>query len=119
MKEYNLKHYAHIGDAVWEIFIRLYSIEKSNTQKGLHELTVSYVNADFQAKIHDLITDELKSSEKEILKRGQNLPLSVNKKNKQSIHRHATALEVLVGFLYLNDKKRLNELFEIIKSKAL
>lgn len=117
MKEYNLKHYAHLGDAAWELFIREYVIDIANTQKALHNLTVKYVNANFQALLLEKL--ELNEYEKEITKRGRNLPLSVGKKNNQNIHHFATAFEVLIGYLYINDKKRLNELFDFIKKEAL
>lgn len=117
MEKYNLKHYAHIGDAVWELFIREYVINVAKTQKALHNTTIKYVNANFQAEILEKL--ELKENEKELVKRGRNLPLSIGKKNNQATHRFATAFEVLVGYLYLNDKKRLEEIFEFIKKEAL
>ena len=117
MENYNLKHFAHIGDAVWELFIREHIIKLANTQKKLHELTVKYVNAEFQARTLNLL--ELNDKEKELVKRGRNLPLSIGKKNNQQIHHLATAFEVLIGHHYLEDKTRLNQLFEIIKEKAL
>ena len=117
MEEYNLKHFAHIGDAVWELFIREQVIKLANTQKKLHEFTVKYVNAEFQAKILNIL--ELNEDEAELVKRGRNLPLSVGKKNNQQIHRLATAFEVLIGHHYLEDKPRLNQLFEFIKEKAI
>lgn len=117
MENYNLKHYAHIGDAVWELFIREHTIKFANTQKGLHQLTIKYVNAEFQANVLEIL--ELNEEEKELIKRGRNLPLSVGKKNNQQTHRLATGFEVLIGYLYLNNKARLNEIFEFIKKKAL
>lgn len=117
MEKYNLKHYAHIGDAVWELFIREYIINYANTQKTLHNLTVKYVNAEFQSYILSVL--ELNEDEKELIKRGRNLTLSIGKKNNQQIHRLATAFEVLIGYLYLNNKSRLDELFEFIKLNAL
>lgn len=119
MKEYNLKHYAHIGDAVFELFIREFVINLANTQKAIHQNTIKYVNANFQSSLLNLLEEYLTEEEKEITKRGRNLPLTAQKKNNQNIHRHATAFEVLIGFLYLNNKERLNEIFEIIKTNAL
>ncbi len=117
MEKFNLKHYAHIGDAVWELFIREVVINYANTQKKLHELTTKYVNAGFQADILEKLV--LSKEEQELVKRGRNLPLSVGKKNNQHTHRLATAFEVLIGYLYLNNKERLDELFEFIKEKTL
>ncbi|MCD8024503.1 MAG: Mini-ribonuclease 3 [Candidatus Gastranaerophilales bacterium] len=119
MKEYNLKHFAHIGDAVWEVFIRKIVIDTVNVQKAMHEMTIRYVNAEFQAFIIEKITPNLKENELALVKRGLNLSLTAQKKNKQNIHRHANAFEVLIGYLYLNDRKRLDEIFEIIREKEL
>lgn len=117
MKEYNLKHYAHLGDAVWELFIREYVIDIVNTQKTLHNTTVKYVNAEFQANLLEKL--QLSENEKELVKRGRNLHLSIGKKNNQNIHHFATAFEILIGYLYINNKERLNELFDFIKKEAL
>jgi len=119
MPEYNLKHYAHIGDAVWELFIREYVITFSNTQKAIHSNTVRFVRAEFQASVLNFIKDFLSEDEKEIARRGRNLPLTPQKKNNPETHTQATALEVLTGYFYLNDKKRLSEIFEIIRKNAL
>lgn len=117
MESYNLKQYAHIGDAVWEVFIREYVIGYAKTQKTLHNETVKYVNAGFQASVLEKL--ELKNNEEELVKRGLNLHLASCKRNNQNIHRHASGFEVLIGYLYLNDKKRLDELFEFIQKEAL
>ncbi len=117
MIEYNLKHYAHIGDAVWDLFIREIAITKANTQKALHIETVKYVNAEFQASLLDKLP--LTEIELELTKRGRNLSLTPQKRNNPVIHHKATAFEVLIGYNYLNDKKRLEELFEFIRQIAL
>ena len=117
MEKYNLKQYAHLGDAVWELFVREYIIKIAKTQKALHLETVKYVNANFQAQIIEnlILTEE----ESKLIKRGRNLPLTDNKKNNQQVHRLATAFEVLIGYLYINNRERLNELFEFITKEAL
>ncbi len=113
--EYNLKQYAHIGDAVWELFVRELVIKTAQSQKAMHEATVKYVNANFQAHVIEIIDEFLNDEEKDISRRGRNLPITINKRCNPQIHRGATSLEVLVGYWYLNNKKRLNEFYEIIK----
>ena len=119
MTEYNLKQYAHIGDAVWELFIREFVIQKFSVQKTIHTETVKYVNADFQSSLIELLEPYLTDDEKELLKRGRNLSLTISKKHNPQTHRLATAFEVLIGYFYLNNKPRLNQIFEIINEKAL
>lgn len=115
MVEYNLKHYAHIGDAVFELFIRENVISQTTKQDKMHKLTTKFVNAESQAEILSKIKDFFTPEESEIIRMGHNLPITANKRNNQKIHRIATSFEVIVGYLYLNDKERLNELFSIIK----
>ena len=114
--EYNLKHYAYIGDCVWELFIRELVIKKTQRQDIMHKLSTKYVCASFQANILDKISDNLNGDELEIQKRGRNLKITINKRNNPQLHALATSFEVLIGYLYLNNKQRLSEIFEIIKS---
>ena len=115
--EYNLKHYAYIGDCVWELFIRESVIQKTKTQSTMHKLTTSFVNAQAQADILNKILDKLSDDELEIQKRGRNLKISINKKSNPKIHTLATSFEVLIGYLYLENKQRLNEIFELLKKE--
>lgn len=113
--EYDIKHYPYIGDCVWELFIRENVIKKTSNQKKMHELSTRFVCADFQASIINLILDKLTPDELSVQKRGRNLKISINKKNNPKIHALATSFETLIGYLYLNNKQRLDELLVEIK----
>ena len=113
---YNLKHYAYIGDCVWELFIREIIITKTQKQDLMHKMSTKFVNAQAQADILENIIDKLSEEELEIQKRGRNLKITINKKSNPKIHSLATSFEVLIGYWYLNDKKRLDEIFEIISN---
>ncbi len=116
MESFDLKRYAHLGDAVYEVFIRENVIFKTKSLNNMHKNTTAFVCADFQAKIAEIIFENfLNDEEKEIFRRARNLPLTVNKRNKPDIHRYATALECITGYFYLNNKQKLNEMFEIVK----
>ena len=112
---YNLKHYAYIGDCVFELFIREIIIKKTQKQDLMHKMATKYVNAQDQADILELIIDKLNEKELDIQKRGRNLKISINKKSNPKIHALATSFEVLIGYWYLNDKERLNEILKIIQ----
>ena len=114
---YNLKHYAYIGDCVFELFIREIVIEKTQKQDLMHKMSTKFVNAQAQADILENILEHLTEEELEIQKRGRNLKISINKKSNPKIHALATSFEVLIGYWYLNNKTRLNEIFEIIKAQ--
>lgn len=107
-----LKNYAHIGDAVWEVYVRNYVIRKTSNSKLLHKLTTDRVNATFQMKMLEFILNDLTEEENELARRGRNLPIPIGRKNIQHDYRLATAFEVLIGYWYIHDKNRLNYFYE-------
>lgn len=117
--EYTLKHYAHLGDAVWELFVRELVVMNVHSQKQMHESTVACVNADFQANMLEKIDYFLNEADRELIRRGRNLPTTINKKNNQKIHRAATAFEVFVGYLYVQEPERLGQLWGEIKDDIM
>ena len=72
-----LRNYAHLGDAVWEIFVREYVIFKTSNSKILHKMTTDRVNASFQAEMLHFISEDLTEEEHELARRGRNLPIPV------------------------------------------
>ena len=109
-----LKSIAHLGDAVYELYIRKKTIFLTPKIDKLHRLTTSLVNASFHADVVNYLTPYLSEDELSLLKRARNLSLTSSKRRDQSIHRLSTSLEALIGYLYLSDYKRLEELFAII-----
>ena len=111
-----LRNLAHLGDSVYELFIREYTITKTQNIKKLHKLTVSYVNAEFQAKLLEKIEPELSEKEADLVRRGRNIAVTTSKRINHKLHRIATAFEALLGYLYLHNKDRLNEILSLIKT---
>ena len=114
--EFSLKSYAHIGDAVWEVFVRNYVIKKTSNPKMLHKLTTDRVNASFQKNMLEYITNNLDESETELVRRARNLSIPVGRKSIQHDYRLATAFEVLIGYWYLHNKERLHLFFDIFSN---
>ena len=115
-EEFSLKNYAHIGDAVWEVFVRDYVIRKTSNSKQLHKMTTDRVNAAFQKELLEYISDFLTEEEQELVRRGRNLPIPVGRRGIQHDYRLATAFEVLIGYWYLHDKDRLNVFYDKFRS---
>ena len=115
--EYDLKHCAYMGDVVWEMFIREFVITKTTSQKLMHKMTTNYVNAQAQANFLEKIIQFLTPEELEIQKRARNLKITINKRNNPKIHALATSFEGLIGYWYLYDKSRLDEILEILKKE--
>lgn len=114
-EEFALKNYAHIGDAVWEVFVRDYVIHQTSNSKQLHKMTTDRVNATFQKDMLAFISDCLTEEEQELVRRARNLSIPVGRRAIQHDYRLATAFEVLIGFWYLHDKNRLNLFYEKFK----
>lgn len=106
----NLRNYAYLGDAVWELFVRERTVLKTENAKELHKITTDLVNAGFQCELLMAIQEELTEEEHEIMRRGRNLQVPVGRKSNQGDYRMATAFEVLIGWWYKKDKDRLEEI---------
>lgn len=116
MENFDLKRYSHLGDSVYEVFIRENIIFKTKSLNLMHKMTTSFVNANFQAKMAEIVYENiLDDNEKEIFRRARNLSLNINKRNNPNIHRYATAFEVIIGYFYLNDKEKLEKVFNTVK----
>ena len=114
--------WAYIGDAVYETYIREHLVNTTDLKPNrLHIEAIKYVSAKAQAQILEKIQDFLKDEEKEIVRRGRNTQNHHLPKNAEPAdYMHATALEALIGYLYLTkQEQRLNELLQkIIEIKA-
>ena len=115
-EELVLRNYAHIGDSVWEVFVRTYTIYKTSNSKLLHKITTDRVNATFQKDLLNIIIPSLTEDEQELARRARNLPIPVGRRSIQADYRQATAFEVLIGYWYLHDKERLEYIYELIKT---
>lgn len=114
-EELALRNYAHIGDSVWEVFVRTYTIYKTSNSKLLHKITTDRVNATFQKDLLNLLMPTLTEDEQDLARRARNLPIPVARRSIQADYRQATAFEVLIGYWHLHNKSRLEEISQIIK----
>ena len=108
---------AHLGDAVFELMVRSWlCLHGKATAKGLHKAAVHYVAAPAQARMVERIKPLLTEEEQDVFRRGRNAsPHSIPPAASREQYAAATALEALLGWLWLRgDKDRLNELFGIM-----
>lgn len=110
-KEVNLRNYAYLGDAVWELFIRNKTIFMTNNAQKLHQITTNYVKTQYQAELLHKIEQDLAEEEKDITRRARNLPIPVGRRNIQTQYRQATAFETIIGWWYIHDKSKLESFF--------
>lgn len=112
---------AYIGDAVFELLVRQFMIEKGLSQaEKLHKHTTAVVNAGAQSDLILAVKDELNDRELSIFKRGRNSPTATPAKHQKiSDYKRATGLEAVFGYLYLDGQtERLNELFRLMMDKV-
>ena len=110
----DLRNYAYLGDAVWELFIREKTITLTSNAKKLHEITTANVKASYQAELLHELEENLTDEEKDLVRRSRNLPVPIARRSNQSEYRQATAFEVLIGWWYSEDKQRLDEILKKI-----
>lgn len=114
MEEMNLKNYAYIGDAVWELYIREKTIRLTDNAKKLHQITTDKVKASYQAELLHFLEELLTEEEKDIARRGRNLSIPIGRRQNQGEYRQATAFETLIGFWHEHNAKRLEEILNIL-----
>lgn len=114
--EMGLRHLAYLGDAVWELFVRERTILQTPNAGILHKITTEKVKAAFQAELLQELDPQLTEEEKEIARRGRNLPIPVGRRSNQAEYRQATAFETLIGWWYYYDKNRLENVLQILEN---
>ena len=105
---------AHLGDAVYELLARTWLCAHGKaTGKGLHRATIELVRAEAQARRAEAILPMLTEEEQAVFRRGRNAQVhSIPAHASRAQYGTATAVEALLGWLYLKGRKdRANELF--------
>lgn len=105
---------AHLGDAVYELLARAWLCAHGRaTGRGLHRAAVELVKAPAQAERAEKILPLLTEEELAVFKRGRNAHVhTVPHSASRADYLRATALECLLGYLYLNGRReRINTLF--------
>ena len=107
---------AHVGDAVFELMVRVHLAAAGGKTGSLHHAAVGMVNAAAQAGDMEKLLPLLTEEEAEVFRRGRNVKVhSVPKHARLGDYHAATGLEALFGYLYLlGRRERLNALFALI-----
>ncbi|CCO07775.1 Mini-ribonuclease 3 [Desulforamulus hydrothermalis] len=104
---------AYLGDAVYELAVRRFLIAQGATKVNrLHREAVKYVRAGAQARALFALEDKLSEQELAVVRRGRNAKSGLPPKGADvAEYRHATALEALIGYLYLQGNEgRIDEI---------
>ncbi len=109
---------AHLGDAVFDLYVRELEILRSFSARQMHHKVTAIVRAARQAELLDAIAERLTEKEDDIVRRARNLKPAGYRKSGQGAYRKATAFESLIGYLYLTDKDRLAEILKLSMEAA-
>ncbi len=105
---------AYIGDGVYEIFVRKLMVTRGwAAADHLHRETVKYVRAESQAYAIKQIMDMLTPEEQDLIRRARNRKSVTKPRNADPVaYKMATAMEALIGYLFLTDQ--INRIEEIM-----
>jgi ribonuclease-3 family protein len=101
---------AYLGDAVYELYVRLHYLMPPKTPKGYHRAVTAQVRAEQQAAFLDTL--DLTPEEQEVVRRGRNAAGPPSRRLAPEIYQRATGLETLVGYLYLSNPERLTQILD-------
>jgi ribonuclease-3 family protein len=101
---------AYLGDAIYELYIRRFYLLPAKRIQAYHHQVVAQVRAEQQANHLRSLTPLLTSAELDVVRRGRNAATGRPKRLDLDVYQQATSLEVLIGYLYLTDPNRLNDL---------
>ena len=106
---------AHMGDAVFELLVRSWLCAHGGaTGRGMHKAAVRLVCAESQAEKAERILPLLTEEEQSVFRRGRNAQVhTVPHHASRAQYGEATALEALLGWLYLRGElERIEALFQ-------
>ena len=105
---------AYLGDSLYDLYVREHLIARGGKVRALHRQAIALVCAHAQAEALGRIMDRLTDAEKDVVRRARNAHQSPPKNADPGEYHHATALEALIGWLYVTGQRdRMNELLKL------
>ena len=117
IKEVSSNSLSFIGDAVYTLHVREHFLNlRYQASKTLQKKCNEYNSAKGQMRAYEKLKRHnfLNEKEEEIFKRGRNHITHIPKNGDLLSYETASGLEAVCGYLYLEDKERLEELFDLI-----
>ena len=116
IRDYTGLELAFIGDAIWELEIRKYYLQFGYNIPTLNKYVKNKVNARYQSLIYKQIIEELDEEFKVIGKRAKNSNIKTFPKTCTVMeYKEATALEAIVGAMYLlNKEEEIKKIINIV-----
>jgi ribonuclease-3 family protein len=111
---------AYVGDAVHELLVRTALLGSGGKARAMHREAVAAVRAGAQADALERLAPLLTEAEADIVRRGRNAHPhhAAPKAAGPAAYARATALEALLGYLYLTGQaERLSEIYRAMQSQ--
>ncbi|XP_071692017.1 uncharacterized protein [Rutidosis leptorrhynchoides] len=112
---YNAASLAYIGDCIYELYARRHFLFPPLNIEEFNDRVMAVVRCEAQdAMLQKLLSDKvLTDEERDVLRWGKNISSSKTRTKKRAgvaVYNRASSLETLVGYLYLTNVKRLEEI---------
>jgi len=105
---------AYLGDTLYDLYVREHLIARGGRVRALHREAVALVCAHAQAQALARISGLLTDDEADVVRRARNARQTPPKNADPGEYHRATALEALVGWLYVTGRRdRMNELLAL------
>ncbi len=100
---------AYLGDSLYDLYVREHLIARGGRVRALHRDAVHLVCAHAQSKALDRVEGLLTEAEADVVRRARNARQTPPRNADAGEYHRATALEALVGYLYVTgNKDRMN-----------
>jgi ribonuclease-3 family protein len=114
---YNSLELAYLGDAIYDLHVRRRLLMQGGRLSQLHLRAVSKVRAGAQSRALERGEKARTDDESEVVRRARNARQTPPHSASPAEYRRATALEALLGYLYLSERhERLEEIIDLALS---
>ncbi len=105
---------AYLGDSLYDLYVREHLIARGGKVRALHREAITLVCAHAQSEALARVADALTDDERDVVRRARNTRQSPPKNADPGEYHHATALEALIGWLYVTgQRERMNEILAL------
>jgi len=117
MMEFKLEHnalpgsleMAYLGDALYDLHVRKKLLARGGRVHALHKDAVKLVCAHAQSEALERVLPELTEQEAAVVRRARNAHQAPPRNANPAEYHRATALEALIGYLYIKGENRRME----------
>ena len=105
---------AYLGDAVYDLYVRRELVKKGGRVQKMHREAITRVCASAQSEALGRIENDLTEAEAGVVRRARNAHQNPPKNANPADYHRATALEALIGYLYImGETERMHEVLTI------